>query len=72
MWPWQSYLKYRVALRKQAKAQEVLDKKLPPDEPEELINSWISDCVKQGDDLLHWKWPIHTEYLRNRAGALGV
>jgi len=70
MWLWQNYLKYRVALRKQAKAQEALDKEYPPDEPEELTNSWMSDYVKREDGLLHWKWLIHTEYLRNKADVL--
>ncbi|EMX5233142.1 hypothetical protein [Pseudomonas aeruginosa] len=72
MWLWQNYLKYRVALRKQAKAQEALDKEFPPDEPEELTNSWMSDYVKRADELLHWKWIIHTEYLRNKADVLGA
>jgi len=70
MWLSQNYIKYRIALRKQVKAQEALDKEYPPDDPEELTSSWMNDYVKRDDNLLHWKLLIHTEYLRHRADAL--
>lgn len=72
MWLWQNYLQYRIALRKQARAQKALDKTLPPDNPDDFTNGWMAVFVQQDDGLFEWKCLIHTEYLKNKADSLGA
>lgn len=72
MWQMPNYIRYRLDLQKQNKAQKELDKKRPPT-PEENYESWVLEHFdRQDEDLYEWKRLIQTEYYRCKADRLLV
>ena len=72
MWMWQNYLKYRLALRKHAKAEKQLEKIYPPNLSNDFDNGQFADYIRREDQVYQWKMLIQTEYFRNKADVLNV
>ena len=72
MWMWQNYLKYRLALRKHAKAEKQLEKIYPPNLSNDFDNGEFADYIRREDQVYQWKMLIQTEYFRNKADVLSV
>lgn len=72
MWTWQNYLKYRLALRRNAKAQKNLEKIYPPNLSDDFDSGQFNDYIRREDQVYQWKMLIQTEYFRNKADILNV
>jgi hypothetical protein len=72
MWMWQNYLRYRLALRKHAKAEKQLEEIYPPNLSNDFNNGEFADYIRREDQVYQWKMLIQTEYFRNKADVLNV
>lgn len=72
MWMWQNYLRYRLALRKHAKAEKELEKSYPPNLSNDFDSGQFNDYIRGEDQVYQWKMLIQTEYFRNKADVLNV
>jgi hypothetical protein len=67
-----SYLNYKIALRKIAKAELELEKRRPPNSVQANESGEMASYINESDDLYEWKRLIQTDYYRSKADRLLV
>lgn len=67
-----SYFRYKLLLRKIAKAEEELEKKSPPNTQEAHDRGEVQYYIQESNDLYEWRRLVQTEYYRKIADRLLV
>lgn len=67
-----SYFRYKLLLRKIAKAEEELEKKRPPNTQEAHDRGEVQYYIQESNDLYEWRRLVQTEYYRKIADRLLV